>query len=213
MSEDENKKYTVVDKRFADEETTPEPPRGEKPAPPPPEPPPQAPPEAPEEEEFEQPGDGQQRMMTTEEFIALFMNLLRDQAALNLGMPLLPGASQPASGEKTELIVGLSKKIMDKFGARVFANVKSVPDDSMDLAKILLSYLGVLREYILIHMGLLANPVTGLVAKNLDQARLAIDFFALIAEDCGSLFKPEEARALESLLADIRLNFARMSGL
>ncbi|MFH1537422.1 MAG: hypothetical protein ABIH66_00590 [bacterium] len=159
------------------------------------------------------PPEDRGRMMKVQEFMILFLNLLRDQAALNLGMPLHPGVEPEKSPEKAEFIVGLSVRIMERFGEKIFAQAPQIPKESFDLSELILSYLAMLQEYILIYMGVLANPVTGLVAKELEQARLGIDFFALILDECSSTIPPGELKRLKTVLSDLQLNFARQSGL
>lgn len=159
------------------------------------------------------PPEDKGRMMKVQEFMILFLNLLRDQAALNLGMQLHPGVKPEKSPEKTDLIVGLYARIMERFGEKIFSEAPQIPKESFDLSELIMSYLAMLQEYILAYMGVLANPVTGLVAKELEQARFGIDFFALILDECSSTMPPGELKRLKAVLSVFQLNFARQSGL
>jgi len=58
-------------------------------------------------------------------------------------------------------------------------------------------------------MGLVPNPATGKVSKDLEQARVAIDAVSyLVSQLEGKLFG-QELRDLRSMLSDLRLNFVQ----
>ena len=63
----------------------------------------------------------------------------------------------------------------------------------------------------LVHMGLMVNPATNLLAKDLPQARLAIDCIGSLLEHLGPLAEEGERGELERMLADLRINFVRQS--
>ena len=81
----------------------------------------------------------------------------------------------------------------------------SVPD----LVRVLISELYA-RAWV--HMGLVVNPATNLLAVDLPQARLAIDCIGSLAEHLGSFAEESERRELELMLTDLRVNFVRQSG-
>ncbi len=56
-------------------------------------------------------------------------------------------------------------------------------------------------------MGLVPNPATQKVERNLDDARLAIDAVAALADQLRPRLPDAERRQLETLLTDLRLNF------
>ncbi|MDQ7858496.1 MAG: DUF1844 domain-containing protein [Armatimonadota bacterium] len=56
-------------------------------------------------------------------------------------------------------------------------------------------------------MGLIADPVTGRVERNLDHAQLAIDAAGALADVLRPRVGDAERRELERVLADLRLNF------
>jgi len=58
-------------------------------------------------------------------------------------------------------------------------------------------------------MGLIANPTTKKVERNLDDARLAIDTAAALADQLRPRLPEAERRQLENLLSDLRLNFVQ----
>jgi hypothetical protein len=56
-------------------------------------------------------------------------------------------------------------------------------------------------------MGLIADPSTQRVERNLDDARLAIDAAAALVEQLRPRLPDGERRELETLLTNLRLNF------
>ena len=57
-------------------------------------------------------------------------------------------------------------------------------------------------------MGLVVNPMTQEIEKDLDQARVAIDSYEALLNQLGAQIEPDAKEALESRLADLKLNFA-----
>lgn len=63
-----------------------------------------------------------------------------------------------------------------------------------------------------VHMGLMPNPYTRLVARNDTQARLAIDTFGSLYEVLRPHLDPEMKREFERVLNDLRVNFVSITG-
>ncbi len=78
-----------------------------------------------------------------------------------------------------------------------------------DLVRI---FIAELQTRALVHMGLIPNPATRLVAKDLPQARLAIDCVAALIEQLHPMAVPAEREELQHLLTNLRLNFVQQSG-
>ncbi|MDI6894435.1 MAG: DUF1844 domain-containing protein [Bacillota bacterium] len=57
-------------------------------------------------------------------------------------------------------------------------------------------------------MGLVANPATGKITRDFEDARLAIDAVAALTDLLASHIDPAGFRRLQSLLADLRINYA-----
>ncbi len=57
-------------------------------------------------------------------------------------------------------------------------------------------------------MGLILNPMTQEIEKDLDQARAAIDSYEALLNQLGEHIEPDMRKALESRLSDLKLNFA-----
>lgn len=77
-----------------------------------------------------------------------------------------------------------------------------------DLALI---FIAELQTRALMHLGLVPNPQTRLVAKDLPQAQLAIDCMAALIEQVSPTAGPGEHGQLRQILADLRLTFVRES--
>jgi hypothetical protein len=63
-----------------------------------------------------------------------------------------------------------------------------------------------------VHLGLMPNPYTRLVARNDLQARLAIDTFGSLLEVLRPHLDPEMRKEFERVLNDLRVNFASITG-
>lgn len=60
-------------------------------------------------------------------------------------------------------------------------------------------------------MGLVVNPQTQEIEKDLQQARVAIDSYTALLEHLGENIEPETKTALKARLTDLKLNFASQS--
>jgi len=64
-----------------------------------------------------------------------------------------------------------------------------------------------------IHMGLMPNPYTRLIAKNDTEARLAIDVFAAVFETLKPRLESGVQKEYSRVLNDLRVNFSQQTGL
>lgn len=78
-----------------------------------------------------------------------------------------------------------------------------------DLVRI---FIAELQTRALVHMGVIPNPATRLVATDLPQARLAIDSVAALIEQLSPSVPPAEREELQKLLTNLRLSFVRQGG-
>ncbi len=114
-----------------------------------------------------------------------------------------PRDASPA-GEATG--TGESPPAGEATGEKPAADVYSVP--VADLVRI---FIGELHARAWIHMGLILNPGTNQLAKDLPQARLAIDCLASLLEHLTPVAAQAERDNLQRMLTDLRLNFVRQS--
>ena len=82
----------------------------------------------------------------------------------------------------------------------------------LPVADLLRIFIAELQMRALIHTGVIPNPQTHLVAKDLPQAQLAIDCMAALIEQLRSVAAPAEHDQLQQILADLRLTFVQESG-
>jgi hypothetical protein len=67
--------------------------------------------------------------------------------------------------------------------------------------------LNILASQSFVTMGLLVNPRTNKIEKDMKQARIAIDTFEFILKQIDANLSEEEKRHLNNLLSDLKLNF------
>lgn len=60
-------------------------------------------------------------------------------------------------------------------------------------------------------MGLVTDPLSGKIEKNLPEARIAIDAVGALYPVMRDRMGPEEQRRFEALLTDLRVNFVNQS--
>lgn len=85
------------------------------------------------------------------------------------------------------------------------------PVADFDVTAILRMTIGIMNEKTWINMGLLANPGSGQVQKNIPEARRGIDLIADLVKHLEPYAEPQEKRELQVLLQNLRINFVRQS--
>ncbi|HLW48386.1 MAG TPA: DUF1844 domain-containing protein [bacterium] len=88
----------------------------------------------------------------------------------------------------------------------------AVPLDAIPTRELLVLMLGVLGAKAWQGMGLVANPASGKIEKNLEDAKTAIDAFAGLLDAVRPHLEAQARRDTESLLTTLRLNFVEKSG-
>ena len=82
---------------------------------------------------------------------------------------------------------------------------------SLDTQILLKLFIDILSIKAWQHMGLRVKPGTDKVEKDLGQAKLAIDCVNFLVDKLEPHVKEDEKKSLRSLLADLQINFARLS--
>ncbi|MBW3622165.1 MAG: DUF1844 domain-containing protein [Armatimonadetes bacterium] len=80
-----------------------------------------------------------------------------------------------------------------------------------DLPMLLASMAAMLEEQSWRHLGLVANPVTGKVEKDLQKARIAIDIVAYVTSQVSPLMGEAQRRDLQNRVATLQMNFVEQS--
>jgi hypothetical protein len=89
---------------------------------------------------------------------------------------------------------------------------RAVPLLALDARALISWFASVLAGRAWVDMGLLADPIKGEVSKDMESARLAIDAYECLVKCLRGRSIPDEARELDVILADLRLNFVRQAG-
>jgi hypothetical protein len=82
---------------------------------------------------------------------------------------------------------------------------------SITVADLARAFIAELHARAWIHMGLIVDPATKQLAKDLPQARLAIDCAASLVQHLTPFAETAELDELQGMLTNLRLNFVRQS--
>lgn len=85
------------------------------------------------------------------------------------------------------------------------------PLAGMTVANILRMSAGMLNERAWVGMGLVPDPLTGQMDKNLAEAKRAIDILTDLVKHLEQDAAPDERREIQTTLTNLRLNFVRQS--
>ena len=85
------------------------------------------------------------------------------------------------------------------------------PGEIPDVRSVLALFLGELRNLAWLRMGLVANPVTHEIEKDLMQAKMAIDTVSFLASQLELHIAPEERLPLKAMVSDLQVNFVEQS--
>jgi beta-glucosidase-like glycosyl hydrolase len=83
---------------------------------------------------------------------------------------------------------------------------------SLDVAPVLLELMMKLPQFAAVHLGLMPNPYTQLVARNDQQAKMAIESFNALFETVRQQLDPNSIKEIERVLADLKANYQRITG-
>jgi hypothetical protein len=80
-----------------------------------------------------------------------------------------------------------------------------------DVYSVLALFLGELRNLAWLRMGLVANPGTGQIERDMAQAKVAIDTVAFLAQQIEPYVPAQERLPLRALVSDLQMNFVEQS--
>lgn len=72
-------------------------------------------------------------------------------------------------------------------------------------------FIGIFDRVAWQRMGMVVNPMTQQIEKDLDQARVAIDSYEALFKHLGDNINMETKKVLEARLTDLKLNFAQQA--
>ena len=81
----------------------------------------------------------------------------------------------------------------------------------VDVYSLLRSFIGLLGAQAWQWMGLIKDPSTGKIEKDMAQAKVAIDAVAALMAQIEAGLSPSESEELRAMLSDLRINFVRQS--
>jgi hypothetical protein len=84
---------------------------------------------------------------------------------------------------------------------------------NLEVAPILLQTITELPRFAAVHLGLVPNPYSGIIARNDAEARLAIDAFGAIYDTLKGRVDPRTGGELARVLNDLRVNYTRITGI
>jgi hypothetical protein len=87
------------------------------------------------------------------------------------------------------------------------ANTGELPD----VYSVLALFLSELRNLAWLRMGLVANPGTGQIERDMDQAKVAIDTVAFLAQQIEPYVPAQERLPLRALVSDLQMNFVEQT--
>ena len=215
-NENEKKKYTVVDKRWADDEAAPAAEASPAKTEPAPRPAAQSQPvEAEPEGDFDMGGaeegeEGGRREVRIEDAIRVALGAVRDQALFALGLLISKTRRSEPDMDQALKITKLFSALADRFGGPLMDAGLSEgdrPEPSLD--EIIVFCLNLMQGQVFMYLGLIANPATGLITKDLIQAKLGIDFCVALYEQMKTEINPAVAKQVETMLADLQINYVQ----
>ena len=83
---------------------------------------------------------------------------------------------------------------------------------SLEVGPVLLQLMAELSARAAVHLGLMPNPYTRLIARNDAQARMAIDAYGAVLQVVRASLDPASTREFERVLNDLRVNFTSITG-
>ena len=83
---------------------------------------------------------------------------------------------------------------------------------SLEVGPVLLQLMAEMSARAAVHLGLMPNPYTRLIARNDTQARLAIDAYSAVLSVVRPFLDPNSIREFERVLNDLRVNFVSITG-
>ncbi len=83
----------------------------------------------------------------------------------------------------------------------------------LEVAPLLLQSVTEIPKFAAVHLGLVANPYTGIIARDDAEARLAIDAFGAMYEVLKTRLDARTGAELARVLNDLRVNYTRVTGI
>ena len=105
----------------------------------------------------------------------------------------------------------LTEKEKDAVRQQMEAQAQSVM--SLEIAPVLAEVMVKMPQYAAVHLGLVPNPYTQIIARNDAQAKLAIDAFSALLDVLRPQLEPRGLQEFDRVLNDLRANFTQITGI
>ncbi|MDX1932234.1 MAG: DUF1844 domain-containing protein [Capsulimonadales bacterium] len=128
-------------------------------------------------------------------------------AAAPTDSPAAPEATPPPAEEIPSSLLVEETFAEEAYDSEDMGNDNSVPD----VYSVLILFLGEMRNHALLRMGLVHNPMTGQIERDLQQARIAINTATFLAEQLEPVLPQEERLPLRAMLSDLQMNFVKLA--
>jgi hypothetical protein len=149
---------------------------------------------------------------------------VRDRRRVSLEAEEAPADSPPARSDRggrpleEAVAAGAPQSMFAAAGADAAGELEtdfesdSVEENALpDIYSVLMLFLGEMRSHAWLRMGLVANPVTGMIERDLTQAVVAIDTAVFLAGQIEGVLPPEERLPLRAMISDLQINFVEQS--
>lgn len=80
-----------------------------------------------------------------------------------------------------------------------------------DVYSLLKSFIGLLGAHAWQRMGLMVDPITGKLEKDLTQAKVAIDSISALTKQMEGKLDPKEREEIQAMLSNLQINYVRQS--
>jgi hypothetical protein len=129
-----------------------------------------------------------------------------------LPQPAPPPAGQPKAAETAETSARLESQPRPKESAPRESEPSRVGGDPLDDPASFLSLIMSLASNAAASLGMMPHPVTGETGVDLKTAKHWIDVLGMLEQKTRGNLDSQEAQVLESLLADLRMQYVSFSG-
>lgn len=150
----------------------------------------------------------EQKEISINDTMRVAMNMLRERAIIALGLVISRDRPAQPDMNQVEKISSVFGALADSFADELGKdNYTETPQNVPPIEETFSMCFNMLQGQIYMHMGLVANPVTGLVVKDLPQAKTGIDFFAALLDNSRAMLSQDVSRKLDAALSDLRINY------
>lgn len=142
-----------------------------------------------------------------------FRDRRRSAPAAEEAAPTAPPPTPPQQQQAAPRFAVDENALSDEEAASLLADGGEMGEASElpDVYAVLALFLGELRNLAWLRMGLIANPGTGQIERDMDQAKVAIDTVAFLAQQLEPTVAPQERLPLRALVSDLQINFVEQT--